>query len=152
MVRLYLAAPYAGRDILKGQLEAWRELGAEITCGWVKGTRPLGAATYGISSESTQQEVAAHAEMDLEDIEIADAVIHYTANYLRYLDPSLGDVTHQLHTGGRHVETGYAIAKEVPVVVLGDYENIFQRGLCPQAYTLVEAMRIVRSALDLQEA
>lgn len=148
MTRLYLAAPYAGRDILKAELPVWAELGAEVTCGWVKGTRPLGAATYGISAESTPDEVQAHAVMDLSDIAEADAVIHYTANYLQGLDASLDHVEHQLHSGGRHVETGYAIALNKPVIVLGNYENIFQRGLCRQAFTPTQAMEALRLWVD----
>ena len=138
-MKVYLAAPYAGRDVLKGELDTWAELGVEVTCGWVQGTRPLGASTYGISAESTLAEVEAHATMDLADVDRADALVLYTANYLQQLDPSLGDVTHQLHTGGRHIETGYAIAKDKPVVVLGNDENIFHRGLCMTAHSPAEA-------------
>lgn len=135
-MKVYLAAPYAGRDILKDQLDLWKEAGHEVTCGWVKGTRPLGAASYGISETSTDAEVTAHAEMDLDDVDAADVVVHYTANYLKSIEPWLGDVSHNLHSGGRHVETGYALAKGKHVLVLGDFENIFQRGLCLQAYDL----------------
>lgn len=144
-MKIYLAAPYAGRDILKEQLDFWTEHGYEVTCGWVKGTRPLGAASYGISAVSTDEEVKAHAQMDLADIDEADVLVHYTAQYLQSLDPTLGSVTHNLHSGGRHVETGYAIAKDIPVVVIGPLENIFQRGLCLQAWDLDGAL----AALDL---
>ena len=132
-MKIYLAAPYAGRDILKDHLQFWADAGHEVTCGWVKGTRPLGTSSYGISVVSTDEEVTAHAEMDLADIDAADAVVHYSAAYLQALDPSLGSVTHNLHSGGRHVETGYALAKDKPVIILGPMENIFQRGLCMTA-------------------
>lgn len=129
-MKIYLAAPYAARDILKGHLPMWTEAGHEVTCGWVKGTRPLGDATYGVSEASTDEEVYLHASRDLGDIEEAEIVIHYTAQYLKSIDPSLDDVTHNLHSGGRHVETGFAIAKGKHVIVIGPMENIFQRGLC----------------------
>lgn len=150
-MKLYLAAPYAGREILKGELPFWEDLGAEITCGWVKGTRPLGASTYGISIDSTDDEVTAHANMDLEDIDKADAVVQYTANYLRGLDPSLHDQKHNLHSGGRHVEVGYALAREKPVLILGESENIFQRGLCLQAYSPPEAVEALRLYANLAQ-
>lgn len=143
-MKIYLAAPYAARDILKEHLQFWQDAGHEVTCGWVKGTRPLGVASYGISAVSTDEEVTAHAEMDLADIDAADALVHYTAQYLRSLDPSLGDVTHNLHSGGRHVETGYAIAKDKPVVIIGPMENIFQRGLCMTAIDLDGALDALR--------
>lgn len=139
-MKIYLAAPYAARDILKEHVEFWEEHGHEITCGWVNGTRPLGVESYGISAVSTDAEVTAHATMDLEDIEAADALVHYTAQYIQSLDPSLGSVTHNLHSGGRHVETGYALAKDIPVVVIGPDENIFQRGLCLTAIDLDGAL------------
>jgi len=148
-MKIYLAAPYAGRDILKEHLDFWTDHGHghEVTCGWVQGTRPLGTESYGISAVSTDEEVEAHARMDLEDIDRADAVVHYTAQYLQSLDTSLGSVTHNLHSGGRHVETGYAIAKNKPVVILGPRENIFQRGLCLWADDLDGALK----ALELVE-
>ena len=144
-MKIYLAAPYAGRDILKEHLSFWQDHGHEVTCGWVKGTRPLETSSFGISATSTDDEVTAHAEMDLADIDEADVLVHYTAQYLQSLDPSLGSVTHNLHSGGRHVETGYAIAKEKPVVIIGPMENIFQRGLCLTADDLDSALQ----ALDI---
>lgn len=138
-MKIYLAAPYAARDILKDHLSFWQDHGYEVTCGWVKGTRPLGAASYGISEVSTQEEVEAHALMDLEDVDRADAVVLYTAQYIAAaagLDP----VAHNLTSGGRHVEVGYALAKDKPVVVIGPLENIFQRGLCLWADDLDSAV------------
>lgn len=144
-MRVYLAAPYAGRDILKEDLPAWEQAGHEITCGWVKGTRPLGAASYGISEMSTDDEVTAHANMDLADIEAAEVLVHYTAEYLtRYgLDPA----AHNLHSGGRHVETGYAFGMSIPVIVIGEQENIFQRGLCLTATDRDDAIRVIKEFL-----
>lgn len=140
-MKIYLAAPYAGRDILKEHLDFWADHGHEVTCGWVNGTRPLDSKSFGVSEISTDEEVENHARMDLEDIDRADAVVHYTAEYLQSLDSSLGSVTHNLHSGGRHVETGYAIAKDKPVIILGPRENVFQRGLCLWADDLDMALQ-----------
>lgn len=139
-MKIYLAAPYAARDILKEHVAFWQDHGHEVTCGWVNGTRPLEPASFGTSVVSTDDEVTTHALMDLADIDKADVLVHYTAQYLRTLDPRLGDVTHNLHSGGRHVETGYALAKEKPVIVIGPDENIFQRGLCLTADDLDMAL------------
>lgn len=146
-MKIYLAAPYAGRDVLKGHLPFWRDHGHEVTCGWVNGTRPLGTASYGISAMSTDEEVTAHASGDLSDIDAADVVVHYTAQYLQAV-AGLDPVVHNLHSGGRHVETGYALAKDIPVVVVGPRENIFQRGLCLWAEDLdgvLKALEVVQA-------
>lgn len=141
-MKIYLAAPYAGRDILKDDLDWWTANGHEVTCGWVRGTRPLETASFGISVVSTDEEVAAHAEMDLADIDEADALVHYTADYLvAHSDWGRTEASEKnLHSGGRHVETGYALAKGKPVVILGPKENIFQRGLCLEAHDLDDAL------------
>lgn len=148
-MKIYLAAPYAGRDILRDELQTWTDAGHEVTCGWVWEEATLDASSYGISESSIDDEVRTYAERDLADIDRADALIHYTAQYLQSLDPSLGDVTHNLHSGGRHVETGYALAKEKIVVVLGPQENIFQRGLCMTAYDIDEALQCLEMTKNL---
>ena len=134
-MKIYLAAPYAARDILKEHVPLFEYHGHEITCGWLKGTRPLGESSYGISEVSTQEEVEAHAQMDLEDVEQADVVVLYTAGYVAEIG-GLDPVAHNLTSGGRHVEVGYALAKGKPVIVIGPLENIFQRGLCLWAQNL----------------
>lgn len=138
-MKIYLAAPYAARDILKDHLPFWQDHGHEVTCGWVKGTRPLGQDTFGISAASTHEEVEAHALMDLEDVDRADALVLYTAQYIASV-AGLDPVAHNLNSGGRHVEVGYALAKDKPVVVIGPLENIFQRGLCLWADDLDSAV------------
>lgn len=137
-MKIYLAAPYAARDVLKEHLEFWADRGHEVTCGWVKGTRPLGTESYGISEVSTHEEVQAHAAMDLADVDAADAVVLYTAQYVAAV-AGLDPIAHNLTSGGRHVEVGYALAKDKPVVVIGPLENIFQRGLCLWADDLESA-------------
>lgn len=139
-MKIYLAAPYAARDILKEDLVFWRKHDHQVTCGWVKGTRPLGTASYGISEHSTQEEVEAHTQMDFEDIDAADALVLYTAQYL--VDRAgLDHNAHNLHSGGRHVETGYALAKDKPVIVVGPLENVFQRGMCMWSDDLEGALK-----------
>lgn len=148
-MKIYLAAPYAARDLLKDDLDFWADHGYEVTCGWVKGTRPLGVASFGISAVSTDEETTAHANMDLEDVDRADALVLYTAQYIAAVG-GLDPVAHNLNSGGRHVEVGYALAKDKPVVVIGPLENIFQRGLCLWAHDLdgaVEALKVAATIL-----
>lgn len=146
-MKIYLAAPYAARDILKDDLAFWADHGHEVTCGWVKGTRPLETASFGISAHSTQEEVEAHTQMDFDDIDAADALVLYTSEYLT-ARAGWGNTEaseKNLHSGGRHVETGYALAKGKPVIVVGPLENVFQRGMGLWASDLTEAL----SALEI---
>ena len=143
-MKVYLAAPFAGRDVLKEQVPIWEKAGFEVTCGWVRSTRELTPEALGSSPQSSDEEAQLHAEMDLADVDAADALVHYTAAYLQLLDPSLGDVTHKLHSGGRHFESGYALANGKQVVVIGEPENIFQRGLCLSAMDVEGAMEALR--------
>jgi len=138
-MKIYLAAPYAARDFLKERdLPFWESEGHEVTCGWVKGTRPIGADTLGASVASSEDEVRQHSLMDLADIDRAEALVLYTARYI-VEQTGLDPVAHNLNSGGRHVEVGYALGQDKPVVVIGPLENIFQRGLCVWAYSLPSA-------------
>jgi nucleoside 2-deoxyribosyltransferase len=127
-VKLYLAAPYAARDILKEHVTLLQKHGHEVTSSWLNGTRPLEESSFGTSPSNSDLEVYNHVCADLADIDRSDVVVHYTAAYVCSIDPRIDDAP--LHTGGRHVETGYALSKNIPVLVLGEYENVFQRGLC----------------------
>lgn len=137
-MKIYLAAPYAARDLLKDHLPFWEGLGYEVTCSWVNGTRAIAKDTLGASEASTDDEVFEHVTGDLDDIDQADALVHYTANYLK-TRANFNDETDNLHSGGRHVETGYALARGKAVVYIGDPENVFQRGLCLSAFDLDSA-------------
>lgn len=150
-MKIYLAAPFAGRDVLKEHLPVWEDGGFTVTCGWVRSTRELTPEALGSSPLSSDDEAREHAEMDLADVDAADALVHYTAAYLQSLDPSLGEVTHKLHSGGRHIETGYALAKGKDVIIIGEPENIFQRGLCLSAFDIEGAMETLRWNAEFAE-
>jgi len=56
------------------------------------------------------------AQMDLDDVRAADALV-----LIKPKD------THHETTGGHHVETGVALERGLPIVLLGDRENVFHR-------------------------
>lgn len=61
--------------------------------------------------------MGAEARKDLVDIERADIFVLY--NPLRY---------QRMGTGGRHVEMGYALARDKRIIVIGEIEeNVFQQ-------------------------
>lgn len=81
--------------------------GFKVTSGWLD---------VDFTLERTNEQLGDEARKDLNDIESADVVILYNP------------ISHQRKgTGGRHVEMGYAIAREKPIIVVGEVrENVFQ--------------------------
>lgn len=142
-MKLYLAGPYAGRDIVRDLVPVFVQAGHVVVSKWLHGTRLIGPGTLGTSPASTNEECMEHAGMDFQDIDLADVLLHFTGSFIQGMDPTLGQVTHLLGSGGRHVETGYALAHHKSVIVLGAPENIFQRGLCHTAPTLADALDIL---------
>lgn len=148
-MKLYLAAPFAARDYVRDYAApTLRQQGHTTTSGWLQSSRPLEPENLG-TSPATEPEVVMHrAGLDLEEVLAADVLVHFTANYLcsrTRLDPT----AHNLHSGGRHVETGYALAHHKSVIYLGEPENIFMRGLCHKARHLWDVIGILD---DMREA
>lgn len=56
------------------------------------------------------------AQMDLDDVRAAQVLI--------VIKPK---TSHNETTGGHHVETGVALERGIPIVLLGDLENVFHR-------------------------
>lgn len=127
-MRYYLAGPYAARETLKSFKDSWELSNPEHICSssWLRGSREITAGTVGACEQSSYESVSAHANDDLDDVASSDALVIVTGNVL---DMILAEPipAQWLHTGGRHVEMGYAVAKGMPVIVVGQAENVFQR-------------------------
>jgi len=115
-MRVYLAAPYTVRDTVK-QLaaELWR-VGFTVTSSWLDETHDINAGTQGAATDLDDAAVSAHARQDMVDIDKSEVLVLFTAK-------SCGAEG----GGGRHVETGYALATRVPIIVIGEPENVFHR-------------------------
>lgn len=150
-MKVYLAAPYAGRDVIKGLAPLFTGNGHVITSGWLQASRAIAPEHLGTAPGHDDGEVMAHAGMDLREVDAAQVVVHFTANFLKKLAPHLDDVEHQLHSGGRHVETGYGLALHKSVIILGEPENIFQRGLCHLCPDLADALLLLGAMDELAE-
>lgn len=117
-ISVYLAAPYAKRDtVRKALLPELAKVGASHTSSWLDDEHEITDGTIGAATDLTDGVAGEHALIDLTDIDEADVFVLFTASYFGYMGPS----------SGRHVETGYALAKGKYVVVLGQPENIFHR-------------------------
>jgi nucleoside 2-deoxyribosyltransferase len=119
-LRAYLAAPYPARPMLRYYAEDLMHIGIDVVASWLDEEHEINAGTTGSAPGLDPAEVARHAATDLDDIERCDVLVVFTARALG-LDPA------EVHSGGRHVETGYALAKGTPVIVVGEPENVFHR-------------------------
>jgi nucleoside 2-deoxyribosyltransferase len=139
-MKVYLAAPYAARDKMLEIAEVLEAKGHPVTSKWITATHEIHTGTVDAAPDHTDDYLTLQATNDLLDIDEADAVLLFSASW------AMGELElhrHQTLSGGRHVETGYALAKNKLVIVMGEKENIFHRGLCLQADTLEEALGIL---------
>lgn len=135
-MKIYLAARYSRREELCGYREQLRAMGHDVQARWLNGEHQLandgtpigenGAALVEgtlrsgeVLSQHEQSERAAalrakFARDDWEDVTGAELVINFT-------EPPRS----KANRGGRHVEYGIALARGIPVIVVGYRENIF---------------------------
>ena len=140
-MRIYIAAPYAARAQVADAATFLAEHGHECTSTWKDGSREIHDGTVGTSAVSTDEEVTKHAGGDLKDIKDSDLLVAFTSEYVTRTQ----DIPERwLHTGGRHVEMGYALALELPIIVVGTPENVFQRAaFCLEAHDLQDVVNII---------
>lgn len=136
-MKVYLAAPYAARSQIKGYADELEQIGYKVTATWLNETHEIGAGTVAAATDLPDSEVDAHARQDMKDIDRSQLFIAFTGDVCDFVG---GTST----SGGRHVETGYAIANKVPVIVVGEPENVFHRlsyvHVCPDWHgALIEA-------------
>lgn len=124
-MKVYTAAPYAARELVRGHREHLLAAGLEPVSSWVHETVKITEGTKGAAAALTDTEVRHHAKGDFRDIRGCALLLHYTAAYCAERLPEVDPAG--FYSGGRHVETGYALARGIPVVVLGEAENVFQR-------------------------
>ncbi len=126
MTAVYLAGPYAARARLNGFAGDLRTMLVDVTASWLDETHDIAPGTVDAATDLSDAEVARHAVTDIEDIANADLLILITADVAGVPAAT---------SGGRHVETGVAIASGIPVLVVGQPENVFHRlGAAEQVY------------------
>lgn len=118
-----LGVYFAGRYDRRSELEANAR---DLPSDWYSTARWLTGAHEGATDPETLRLCALE---DLEDIRKSDVLVAFTES------PEVG-----FTSGGRHVETGYALAMGIPVIVVGPVENVFHH-LPGRAYaTWAEAL------------
>lgn len=102
-MKVYLAAPYASMELMREWANLLEKHGHICTARWLLG-KEEGMTT------------AEAARMDLDDVDMADAVVSLTLKKGTMFS-----------SGGRHVEFGYGLAKGKLMIIVNavDRENIF---------------------------
>ena len=109
-MKIYLAARYSQKEEIKQVAAILRIYGIETTSSWLEEPHPSDCTM----DQFPDAYLSGLAIRDIDDIKSADAVILFT------VDPLIPTVR-----GGRHVETGYALALGKPLYIIGPRENIF---------------------------
>lgn len=113
MPALYLSAQFEDAAILRDARAKLAALGYIVTSRWLDAGTAV-PATAQAGEAGAGDRLAAIAVQDLEDIRAADVVVVYNP-----------PEACAIGRGGRHVETGYALALGKPIVVVGTRGNVF---------------------------
>jgi nucleoside 2-deoxyribosyltransferase len=110
MASIYIAARYSAKEDMKRVAAHLENEGHTITSRWLDEKYSPSVTMDQVAGE----DLVSFAVDDLADIERADVFLLFS------VDPLIPTVR-----GGRHVETGFAIASGKTVFVVGPKENIF---------------------------
>ena len=108
-MKVYLAAPYSYKEQMRVYRDELQKEGIEVTSRWLDEENNPATQLSDVTFEYKRK----HSTQDAQDVAKADALIFFT------------DPTKTIVRAGRHVEFGMAIAYNIPIFVVGDYENIF---------------------------
>lgn len=127
-MKVYIAAPYALRDVLRqSYLPMLLSNGHTSVTSWLAEQAPITSGTTGSAADVADLQAQAHVDQDIADILSCDTLVLVTWAQAALISPRA--VAHP-NSGGRHVETGIALAMRTPVVVWGpEPENIFHRAV-----------------------
>lgn len=106
MIRVYVAAPFVCKAEAKLVRSELQSHGFDVTSRWID--------NHHATEVQADDLMNLEANVDLEDICASDALVlvHY---------PDIA----KLGSGGKHFETGYAVALGIPVFVLGKPTSVF---------------------------
>ncbi len=129
-LRIYLAAQYGAKDELLAVAAKIEAIGHTVMSSWLqeppKWTGP---------ESVTEEQLRDIRDNALEDIRASDMIIAIT--------PTALETPIEKNSGGRHHEFGYAMAKGLDMMVVGDKENLFHHfhAYCCDIETMLDALR-----------
>lgn len=128
-MNVYLAARYERREELAAYALDLPPLGHVVTSRWLDGSH---GESYRAITDSQRRAAAVE---DLADISQSDLFVAFTGSGGR---------------GGRHVETGVAIALSLPVWLVGEPENVFHFLPGVSHFSDWEAVKRTLSPIDVE--
>ena len=109
-LKVYLAAPYQMKELIRDRTLELQTLGINVTSSWVNEPEKPTIEVHEVAPQTNRL----YAQRDVVDVR--------NANLLIFQD----DPTKKIVRAGRHVEFGIAIAYRMPIFVVGEeHENIF---------------------------
>ena len=122
-MKVYLAGPYRARAAIKECADNLTAIGFTVEARWLDGDHQ-GAPDA--ATDAPIEDRQRWAREDLADIDQADVLVAFTSAGAWALDGTRSPVPSNYGaSGGRHIETGYALAHQTPVVLIGQPENVF---------------------------
>ena len=109
-MKIYLAGMYSWKNKIRAHAEQLEKLGFTITSTWLDERKDPKTQLDDVSDRFLRE----HAQIDWKDLRHADVVIIFT------VQPDAPTVR-----GGRHVETGLALAWEKTVIICGPVKIFF---------------------------
>jgi hypothetical protein len=106
-MKVYLSAQYGRQSEMCHYANDLRAIGWDVVSSWIE-------------SEGNGPGDSGQARQDQIDMDESDSVIYFSG------PPYVGTIGEQLR-GSRHVEFGYCWGKGKGQIVIGEYENLFQR-------------------------
>lgn len=110
---VYVAAPYAARGLVARRVRDLVTLGFEIGCTWQD-------SPHLSDADVTGEALATFAAWDLTELGRADLLVSLAAS-------DCGLTPTEAASGGRHVEFGVAVARDMRILHVGGPENAFHR-------------------------
>lgn len=127
MLKIYQAASFPNRESQRLLATELGKAGYPVTSRWLR-------AEHAVYAGGDYRKGQVFAEEDLDDVKSADCLIVTT------------DGKEQLTRGGRHAETGAALALGKPVIINGPIEQVFHyHSLCRQANDASHMFELLKS-------
>jgi nucleoside 2-deoxyribosyltransferase len=118
-MKFYIAAPWPQMVRAATAADDLERAGFEVVSTWHRRTPENLKASGGMNPTISDSEAMDEVISIIGEVQSCDVLISLVPNRS---DP-------EFHTGGRHIETGIAIALHKRVVVVGRPENVFHRAL-----------------------
>jgi hypothetical protein len=126
-VKVYVAAPYAVRDLLDPYLWSLVDNGHTLVSSWTQASHSITKGTLDTAPALTDEYAKQHSEQDVTEVKVSEALL--LVPWPKAVELAGKGVYMGENSGGHNVEMGVALALDKPVVVWGRPANIFQRGL-----------------------